>query len=111
PSSPEMVSSPVPPLILSLISVPSIETCTRGFAENSFTLELSSSSSLVLISLLLSFSSSLLALALLLLDKISLSIIFCAVTSLMFKGIEIRRKKIILYLTETRGLTIILVYQ
>ncbi len=96
-----MVSSPVPPRILSLISVPSIDTCTRGLATNSFRLELSSST-LVLLSLLLLSSST----SLLLLDKISLSITFCAVTSFRFIGIEIRSNKIILYLINNVFLTI-----
>ncbi|MGE5634802.1 MAG: hypothetical protein ACM3VV_06180 [Deltaproteobacteria bacterium] len=101
-----MVSSPVPPRILSLISVPSIDTCTRGLATNSFRLELSSST-LVLLSLLL-LSSSLLSssTSLLLLDEISLSITFCAVTSFRFIGIEIRSNKIILYLINNVFLTI-----
>jgi hypothetical protein len=97
PSSPDMLSSPVPPRILSLISVPSIDTCTRGLATNSFSLELSSST-LVLISLLFSLSLLLISSLLLLLDTISLSITFCAVTSFRFIEIEIKSNKIILYL-------------
>jgi hypothetical protein len=75
PSSPEIKSLPLPPLILSFIPVPCIDTWTRGFA-NSFNLDV-----LVLsISLSVLTSSSLLSL----LDNTSLSITDCAVISDMW---------------------------